>query len=234
MTSLRKKLAAIPLLAYSLPFLVFLALTLCQGQFGEASRYWFYFGKTFLGAALVWLVWPLIPEMRWKLSWEAVGVGVAIFGVWVGLDGWYPSLTELFHKIGLGKAPVAELSWNPQRQFGEKSPVAWLIIITRIVGSSLVVPPLEEAFYRSFLYRYIVRPDFQSVSLGYFAWKPLLFTACIFGFSHYEWLPGILCGLSYQWLVLRKQRLGDAMTAHAITNFLLGVWVVWKGTWHFW
>jgi hypothetical protein len=35
--------------------------------------------------------------------------------------------------------------------------------------------------------------------------------------------------MAYQWLVLRKNRLGDAMTAHAITNFLLGAWVVWKG-----
>jgi hypothetical protein len=24
------------------------------------------------------------------------------------------------------------------------------------------------------------------------------------------------------------------MTAHAITNFLLGLWVVWKGAWSFW
>jgi hypothetical protein len=24
------------------------------------------------------------------------------------------------------------------------------------------------------------------------------------------------------------------MTAHAITNFLLGVWVVWRGEWKFW
>jgi len=34
--------------------------------------------------------------------------------------------------------------------------------------------------------------------------------------------------------VLRKNRLGDAMTAHAITNFLLGAWIVWRGAWHFW
>jgi hypothetical protein len=24
------------------------------------------------------------------------------------------------------------------------------------------------------------------------------------------------------------------MTAHAITNLLLGVWVAWKGAWNFW
>ena len=63
---------------------------------------------------------------------------------------------------------------------------------------------------------------------------PFLATALIFGLAHNEWLAGILCGAAYQWLVLRKNRLGDALTAHAITNFLLGAWVVWRGAWNFW
>ena len=45
---------------------------------------------------------------------------------------------------------------------------------------------------------------------------------------------GILCGFAFQGLVCWKKRLGDAMTAHAITNGLLGLWVVWRGAWHFW
>jgi CAAX prenyl protease-like protein len=61
-----------------------------------------------------------------------------------------------------------------------------------------------------------------------------LVTAAVFGLSHYQWLAGILCGMAYQGLVLRKNRLGDAMTAHAITNFLLSIWVVWRGAWQFW
>ena len=56
----------------------------------------------------------------------------------------------------------------------------------------------------------------------------------IFGVVHREWLAGILCGAAYQWLVLRRGHLGDAMTAHAISNLLLGIWVAYKGAWHFW
>jgi CAAX prenyl protease-like protein len=70
--------------------------------------------------------------------------------------------------------------------------------------------------------------------LGEFRWLSFLITSAIFGFAHHEWLAGILCGLPYQGLVCRKKRLGDAMTAHAITNFLLGIWIIWKGAWHFW
>jgi CAAX prenyl protease-like protein len=109
-----------------------------------------------------------------------------------------------------------------------------MFIVIRIIGSTLVVPPLEEVFYRSFVYRYIIRKDFEAVPIGQFHAVSFLITATVFGFVHHEWLAGILCGFAYQGLVCRKKRLGDAMTAHAITNFLLGMWVIWKGDWKFW
>ena len=219
---LLEKIFAKPAASRVAPFLVFLALTFCQGKFGAASAYWFYFAKTLVGAWLVWEMRPVISEMRWAFSWEAVVVGVGIFAIWVGLDPFYPHLVK------------SGVAWNPPGQFGEKSVLAWLMITTRILGSTFIVPPLEEVFYRSFLYRYIARPDFLSVPLNRFLPWPFLATIAVFGLAHNEWLAGILCGAAYQWLVLRKNRLGDAMTAHAITNFLLGVWIVWKGAWHFW
>jgi CAAX prenyl protease-like protein len=96
------------------------------------------------------------------------------------------------------------------------------------------VPPLEEVFYRSFLYRYVASNQFLDVPFNRFLPLPFLITAVVFGFAHNDWLAGMICGAAYQWLVLRKNRLGDAMTAHAITNFLLGIWVVWRGAWNFW
>jgi CAAX prenyl protease-like protein len=74
----------------------------------------------------------------------------------------------------------------------------------------------------------------MGVELKHFDLRALVVTSLVFGFAHHEWLAGIVCGLIYQGLVLRKGRLGDAMTAHAITNFLLGVWVIYRGAWHFW
>jgi len=66
------------------------------------------------------------------------------------------------------------------------------------------------------------------------SWKPFLVTSVFFGLVHSEWLAGIICGGIYQALVIRHNRLGDAMTAHAVTNLLLGIYVVWKGQWQFW
>ncbi len=219
---LRQKMETSPLFARVAPFAIFLVLTFCQGQFGEASRYWFYLAKTVVGAWLIWEMRHAVLEMRWAFSWEAVVVGMGVCVIWVGLDEFYP-------KFGSAGTP-----WNPHLQFGDGSGLAWLFVAVRILGSSLVVPPLEEVFYRSFLYRYIAKTDFMAVPLGCFAWVPFLVTAAVFGFVHHEWLAGILCAMAYQGLVIRKQRLGDAMTAHAITNFLLGVWVVGKGDWKFW
>jgi uncharacterized protein len=206
------------------PFLIFAALTSLQGRLGESSRYWLYAAKVLLGAGSILLMWPWVREMRWKFSWEGILVGVLVFVIWVGLDRFYP-------KIGAGGGPI----WNPHDYFGSDSAAAWFFIVVRLVGVTLVVPPLEEVFYRSFLYRYVVRPEFESVPLAHFSWRALLVTAGLFALAHpLEWLAALLCGLMYQALVLRKQRLGDAMTAHAITNLLLGLWVIVRGEWNFW
>lgn len=230
-TQLRKS----PLVARVAPFLVFVLLTFVQEQFPGPGRYWLYLTKTLVAGWMLWTVRSIVREMRWAFSWEAVVVGVGVFGLWVGLDPFVPTQQELWAKFGSSKNPSAATAlWNPFAQFAEGSALGWFFIVVRVLGSSLVVPPLEEIFYRSFLYRWIVNPDFESVPLGQFAWKPFLIAAIVFGLAHNEWLAGILCAAAYQGLVCRKKRLGDAMTAHAITNLLLGLWVASRGAWHFW
>ena len=223
MNFLRAKFAASPIYVRVAPFVIFLALTYCQQLFGETGAYWFYLIKTLVGAWLVWEMRPFVAEMRWAFSWEAVVVGVIVCIMWIGLDGLYPRLTELGSE------------WNPHEPFGQGSTLAWFFVLVRLAGSSVIVPPFEEVFYRSFLYRYLVKLDFLAMPLGQFHALSFVVTSIIFGLVHPErWLAGILCGLAYQWLVLRKQRLGDAMTAHAITNLLLGLWVFWRNDWKFW
>ena len=233
MMLLRKQFENSPTVARVAPFFVFLLLTFFQRQFGEDGRYWFYLLKTLVGAWLIWEIHPFVTEMRWNISWEAVVTGVGVCVIWVGLDPFYPKLSELGVMNRFGKAQ-ASVPWNPFDRYGTGSAVAWLLVATRIVGSTLIVAPLEEVFFRSWVYRYIVKPDFQSVPLSRFVLMPFVVTAVFFAFEHEQWLAGLLCAFAYHGLVLRKRRLGDAITAHAITNFLLGVWVVWRDAWNFW
>jgi CAAX prenyl protease-like protein len=219
-----------PALVRVLPFVVFLALTALQPYAGGSGVHWIYLIKTLVAGALLWVLAPLIPEMRWNASWEAVLVGVGVFVLWIKLGA-------LMRAAGLGafgewhtKGPA----WNPLAHYGSGSALGIFFLGVRLAGSTLVVPLLEEVFYRSFLYRWIRNPDFQTVGIGQFFWLPFLTTALLFGFEHREWMAGILCGLIYQGLVCWKKRLGDAITAHAITNGLLGCWVIARGEWHFW
>ena len=223
MTLLREALNRSPFIARVVPFIIFVGLTALQGKLGPGSEYWVYSAKTVVGAILVWLMWPIVKEMRWAFSWEAVGIGVFVAVFWVALD----PITPKFMKV--------EKLWNPHDFYGAGSAAAWGVIIFRILGSTIVVPHMEEVFYRSFLYRYIMKVDFLNVPLNQFDLRSFLITSILFGAAHgNQWLAGILCGFCYQWLVLRKNRLGDAMTAHAISNLLLGIYVAAKGQWQFW
>lgn len=233
MKSLLDQLRHSPVAARIAPFLVVVALTAGQGLefLGPTGRFWIYFGKTLLGAALLAVVWPVVTEMRWKFSGAAVVVGIGVFVLWVGLD---PLLQSIGLRNSYPKVSVAGAAWRPLEEFAATPALGWFFVCARIAGSSLVVPPLEEVFYRSFLYRYLQKADFVKVPLERFVPVPFLVAAVVFGLAHREWLAGVLCAFAYQGLVCWKRRLGDAMTAHAITNFLLGIWVVWKGAWEFW
>ena len=165
--------------------------------------------------------------MRWAFSWEAVVVGVGVCVIWVGLDPFYPPNHMVFK-------PIEGESWNPNNLYGQGTFMAWFFIAVRIFGSTFIVPPIEEVFYRSYVYRMMISNDWERVPVGYFAAASFVACSLLFGFMHFQWLAGVLCGMAYLWLTVHKKRLGDAMTAHAITNFLLGIWVVWKGAWQFW
>lgn len=230
MARLRSLLTRTPATARVAPFLLFVLLTFAQDWTGPTGPYWVYLGKTLLGLLMLAAIWPVVEELRWKVSWEGVLVGVAVFALWIGLDpllerlGWPGS----YPRMALGRP------WNPPAAFGDGAPLAWMFIAVRIAGSTLVVPPLEELFYRSFLYRYAEKADFLSVPLGRFIPRPFLLSAALFALAHREWLAALLCAVAYQGLVCWKKRLGDAMTAHAVTNLLLGCTVAWRGQWQFW
>ena len=229
--SFSSRIKASPILVRVVPFGVFLLLTGSQGFFGEGAPFWIYLAKTVLGGWMLWAVRPYVPEMRWRVSGAALLIGVVCFLLWVGLG---PGLQALGFNPSFAEVKISSQLWNPHGQFGEGSAGAWFFVVVRILGSSLVVAPLEEVFFRSFVYRYIIEQEFEKVSLGDFRWLAFLATSGIFAVEHREWLAGLLCGFAFQGLVCWKGRLGDAIVAHAVTNFLLGLWVVRQGAWHFW
>lgn len=236
-----------PTAARVAPFVCFVVLTALQGKLGPDSHFYLYTLKTFLGAWMVWAVRKSVPELKVAWTMPAILTGVGVFVLWVGLDGLYPSLSKLGGMLSKlygmvfgspseksSKEVATAFSWNPFQYYSQQPGLAWFYFLVRSIGVAVVVPPIEELFYRSFLYRSVVRPDFEAHPLSLFAAKGFWVTCLVFGFVHQEWLPGILCAMAYQGLVLRRGDLGEAVVAHGVTNALLAVWVYTKGAWHFW
>jgi CAAX prenyl protease-like protein len=48
------------------------------------------------------------------------------------------------------------------------------------------------------------------------------------------WLAGIVAGAAYSVLFMRHRTLWSPILAHAVTNGLLGMWVVATGNWSYW
>jgi uncharacterized protein len=149
----------------------------------------------------------------------AVVVGAVVFKLWI-------SLTEPWMMLG---RPTA--SFRPVDPDGQ---LQWGLIAVRWIGASLLVPVMEELFWRSFLMRWIDNPDFEKVDPAAVSPKAMALSTLVFMLAHTQWLGAIVAGLAYAWLYRYTRSLWVPILAHAVTNGVLGIWVVVYGNWQFW
>jgi len=149
----------------------------------------------------------------------AIAVGLAVFFLWIALDAPWMMLGD----------PTA--GFVPLDAQGR--PI-WSLIAVRWVGAALLVPVMEELFWRSFLMRWIQDPQFESVLPQRVGVKAIVLTTFVFVLAHTMWLAAIVAGLAYAVLYVRTGKLWVPVIAHAVTNGVLGVWVVATGRWAFW
>jgi len=149
-----------------------------------------------------------------------VTAGVAVFGIWLGLD--MMTGTHAQNAIAAGLASLSP----PSR-------IAWLVF--RTVAAVVTVPIAEELAFRGFLIRRLSSADFESLSPRHYTYIALLVSSVAFGLLHGErWLAGTIAGLIYAAAFLRRGRIGDAVVAHATTNALLAAFVLIGGKWDLW
>ena len=109
-----------------------------------------------------------------------------------------------------------------------------LMTCFRIVGAVLVVPLMEELFWRSFLLRYLIDNNFEKVRIGTFTWASFLFTVVLFGLEHNYIYAGIMAGVVYNLILYKTRSLAQCVLAHAVTNLALAIYVIFTGKWQFW
>jgi CAAX prenyl protease-like protein len=191
---------------------------------GEWDPRWIHVLRAVIPGAALLLLLPRLVELRdWRLTWSdgllALGAGIGVLIVWIWLDeGWFA------FDLGAGFDP---------RRYGSDA-LDWPIIFFRLLGLAVVVPLAEELFWRSFLLRWLEKQDFLSVQPAAVGLRALLLTAVLFALEHNQWLAGFIAGLVYGWIYMRTGRLWVPVLAHAVTNGLLGAYILVMRDWRFW
>jgi CAAX prenyl protease-like protein len=192
--------------------------------FAGSAELWLYPFKTaaVLGALLYF--WPCYDELKGKTKITvqdvllAVGVGLFVYLVWVSIDWPWAQLGQ----------PSGYNPWLAGAAAGN------VLAAVRLFGAVLVVPVMEELFWRSFLLRYLISPRFEQIPLGTFTVFSFLVTLVLFGLEHHLWLAGMIAGAAYTLLLYRTGRLWPSIIAHAVTNLALGVHVLFTQEWSWW
>ena len=214
-------------------FMVFIGIAECtqlMAQWGkitlpETALYYLYPVKTGMVAALLLICLGKYRELSWRdlkgvRLTVAVGVtGIATCLIWVLLD---MTLT----------VTGAPRGFNPMLL--PEGPVRLAMTLCRVAGAVLVVPVMEELFWRSFLIRYLINPDFESVPVGRFTWPSFLITTVLFGLEHHLFFAGMAAGAIYNLVLYKTRSLAQCVLAHAVTNLTLAVYVLHTGKWWFW
>ena len=155
-----------------------------------------------------------------------VSVGILVFVLWVGPDVLFPGYREhwLFTNSLTGGGSSGDLS-NSGPEF----------LTVRTLRASLVVPAAEELFWRAWLMRWLIEPEFQKVPLGAWSARAFWVVALLFASEHGSfWGVGLLAGALYNWWMVRTRSLGDLILAHGITNLCLSVYTMATGKWEYW
>lgn len=223
-----------PVWPYVVPLAGFLALTALEGYLptgpgGAPSPTWYPIGyalKVAAVAALLWHCRVILGDLR---PWPRPGalalaalVGLAVTAAWVGLDGWYPSIPLLGGK----RTEFDPMTLPAGARFG--------FVAVRMLGLVVLVPLIEELFYRSFLMRWVIDPVYTRVPIGRVTPLALAVTTGVFACSHPEWLPALLTGLAWGGLVGRTKSVSACVVSHAVANLALGVYVIARHAWRFW
>jgi CAAX prenyl protease-like protein len=191
-----------------------------------------YTAKIALTLAAMAFVFPGYRQFRRPPGLLAVLVGAAGVVVWVGL--WRLSnllgLTNLLdHWLGYSQRPA----FDPLGQLASSPAWAWTFLAVRFFGLVVVVPVIEEFFLRGFLLRLVVDQDWSQVPFGAVNRAAVAVSVILPMLWHQpaEYLAAAAWFGMITWLMVRTRNPWDCVLAHAVTNLLLGVYVV---VWHEW
>jgi CAAX prenyl protease-like protein len=221
-----KRLIIPPWLSYVAPFILFLALTSIEAFVPKHIYPYIYTVKIVLVGLVTWFFWPRMPQQARMPApglFLSTVLGVLLTVVWVVVDQHTPHFKFLGSREG----------YNPYNLKNDGLVFAFMGI--RFFGLVCIVPFIEEVFYRGFLLHYVVAPDnFERIPTGVLTNASVAINVIAFALTHPEWISAAIFAAAMCFLLYKTQDLRNCILAHAITNLLLGLFVVMTGQWKYW
>ena len=220
-----------PLAAYTVPFFVFMGVLMLTSALRATGsevfwlrhpEYWVYPLQTVLCAGALVFYWRQYDFAKRGGLLVATLAGAVVLGIWIA-----PQAVLGF--------PAREDGFDPT-VFGEGTALYWMTVVARFARLVVIVPLVEEIFWRGFLMRFLVREDFDKARIGEFQWKAFLLVAVFFMLVHSmaDWPAAFLCGLAYNFVAVKTGSLSACVLAHALTNLGLGIYIMATRQWGFW
>ena len=246
-----------PAVAYILPFVVYSVVMTFYPKFDESyenelnktvaqaatSETWWYMGL--LGLQILLAVCLLVYFRKvylaafpfkispWSFVVGAIGVVLWVVLADLGIE------RSIASQLGLAES-IARPGFNPGSINDSLARV--LFLVTRFTVLVGVVPIVEELFLRGWVVKWIQEPNFglSTEPMDPISLKTLgttaLYSASIYGVLTHP-LEAIAAFVWFGMVTLLAKRTGsvwDCIVAHAVTNGLLGVYVLWSKEWHLW
>ncbi len=180
-----------------------------------------------MALVIYFVAWP-VADLRVRHLGATLGIGVLVFLIWIGPDLLAPNYRHhwLFENSIMGQA---------RSGLSELAQAQPAVLFFRTVRAVVIVPVIEELFWRAWLMRWLISPRFEDVPLGTWSAQSFWIVAVLFASEHGSyWDVGLAAGIIYNWWMLRTKSLGDLILAHAVTNGCLCAYVIAFGKWEYW
>jgi CAAX prenyl protease-like protein len=221
-------LSKYPSLPYIAPFGVFVGF-LALDRFVSTGVEALYPIRVFAVLAVLILCSRSVIDFRATNALGSILLGVAVFAIWIGPDALWPR----YHGYWLFTNSITG-AVNSSVPAAVRSSISFILF--RTFGCVVLVPILEELFWRGWLTRWLIDGhDFRRVPLGAYTAASFWIGSVMFASEHGPfWDVGLIAGIAYNWWMCRNKSLADCTLAHAVTNGCLSVYVLFTGQWQYW
>lgn len=216
-----------PAVPYILPFAVFMGLIGLAQVMPMPALADQLLRLGIMAAVLLWVARPVL-DFRVRHWGGTLLMGVLIFVLWIAPDLLFPSYRHFFlfdnSLVGTARSSLSEAARHD-------APVLFL----RSVRAVIVVPIIEELFWRGWMMRWLIANDFERMPLGAYSATSFWVVALLFASEHGPyWDVGLVAGIIFNWWMIRTKSLGDLILAHAVANACLSGYVIAAGKWEYW